>query len=83
MYIRKEALLSSQIEGMQSTLEDLLMYENNEAVGVPIDDVVEMSNYVSALSHGIERIAGGFPLCLKLIREWSKTRFIFSQSMDS
>lgn len=69
MYIRKEAVLSSQIEGTQSTLDDLLMYENNEAVGVPIDDVVEVSNYVSALNHGLERIAGGFPLCLRLIRE--------------
>ena len=69
MYIRKEAILSSQIEGTQSTLDDLLMYENNEAVGVPIDDVVEVSNYVSALNHGLKRIAGGFPLCLRLIRE--------------
>jgi len=69
MYIRKEAVLSSQIEGTQSTLDDLLMYENNEAVGVPMDDVVEVSNYVSALNHGLERIAGGFPLCLRLIRE--------------
>ncbi len=69
MYIRKEAVLSSQIEGTQSTLDDLLMYENNEAVGVPIDDVVEVSNYVSALNHGLKRIAGGFPLCLRLIRE--------------
>lgn len=69
MYIRKEAVLSSQIEGTQSTLDDLLMYENNEAVGVPINDVVEVSNYVSALNHGLQRIAGGFPLCLRLIRE--------------
>lgn len=69
MYIRKEAVLSSQIEGTQSTLDDLLMYENNEAVGVPIDDVVEVSNYVLALNHGLQRIAGGFPLCLRLIRE--------------
>src|SRR5476649_2122527 len=45
MYVRKEAVLSSQIEGTQSTLSDLLMYENEEAVGVPIDDVIEVSNY--------------------------------------
>ena len=69
MYIRKEAVLSSQIEGTQSTLTDLLMYENNEAVGVPIDDVVEVSNYVAAMNHGLNRITGGFPLCLRLIRE--------------
>jgi Fic family protein len=69
MYIRKEAVLSSQIEGTQSTLDDLLMYENNEAVVVPIDDVMEVSNYVSAMNHGFQRIEGGFPLCLRLIRE--------------
>ncbi len=69
MNIRKEAVLSSQIEGTQSTLTDLLMYENNEAIGVQIDDVVEVSNYVAAMNHGLKRIAGGFPLCLRLIRE--------------
>lgn len=69
MYIRKEAVLSSQIEGTQSTLSDLLMYENNEAVGVPIDDVVEVSNYVAAMNHGLKRLSEGFPLCLRLIRE--------------
>jgi Fic family protein len=63
MNIRKEAVLSSQIEGTQSTLTDLLMYENNEAIGVQIDDVVEVSNYVAAMNHGLRRIAGGFPLC--------------------
>jgi len=69
MYIRKEAVLSSQIEGTQSTLSDLLMYENNEAVGVPIDDVTEVSNYVAAMDHGLKRLLEGFPLCLRLIRE--------------
>lgn len=69
MYIRKEAVLSSQIEGTQSTLTDLLMYENKEAVGVPIDDVVEVSNYVAAMQHGLKRLSEGFPLCLRLIRE--------------
>jgi Fic family protein len=73
MYIRKEAVLSSQIEGTQSTLSDLLMYENNEAVGVPIDDVVEVSNYVAAMNHGIKRLSEGFPLCLRLIREMHET----------
>ena len=56
MYVRKEAVLSSQIEGTQSTLSDLLMYENQEAVGVPIDDVVEVSNYVAAMEHGLKRM---------------------------
>lgn len=69
MYVRKEAVLSSQIEGTQSTLSDLLMYESKEAVGVPIDDVIEVSNYVAAMQHGLDRLSGGFPLCLRLIRE--------------
>ena len=69
MYIRKEALLSSQIEGTQSSLSDLLLFENEEAPGVPIDDVVEVSNYVAAMKHGLERIWGGFPISLRLMRE--------------
>lgn len=69
MYIRKEAVLSSQIEGTQSSLSDLLLYENNEVPGVPNQDVVEVSNYVAAMEHGLKRIQGGFPLSLRLIRE--------------
>jgi Fic family protein len=69
MYIRKEAVLSSQIEGTQSSLSDLLLYENNEMAGVPNQDVVEVSNYVAAMEHGLKRIRGGFPLSLRLIRE--------------
>jgi Fic family protein len=69
MYIRKEALLSSQIEGTQSSLSDLLLFENEEAPGVPIDDVVEVSNYVAAMNHGLKRIRGGFPISLRLMRE--------------
>lgn len=68
MYIRKEAVLSSQIEGTQSSLSDLLMFENIEAPGVPLDDVTEVSCYVSALNYGIERLKS-FPLSLRLIRE--------------
>lgn len=68
-YIRKEALLSSQIEGTQSSFSDLLLYENQEAPGVPVDDVQEVSNYVAAMEHGLERIREGFPLSLRLIRE--------------
>lgn len=69
MYVRKEALLSSQIEGTQSSLSDLLLYENNEAPTVELDDVTEVSNYVAAVEHGVDRIRGGFPLSLRLIRE--------------
>lgn len=69
MYIRKEAVLSSQIEGTQSSLSDLLLYENNEVAGVLNQDVVEVSNYVAAMEHGLKRTQGGFPLSLRLIRE--------------
>jgi len=68
-YVRKEAVLSSQIEGTQSSLSDLLLFENDEAPGVPLVDVQEVSNYVAALNHGLERLRGGFPLSLRLIRE--------------
>ena len=68
-YVRKEAVLSSQIEGTQSSLSDLLLFENNEAPGVPINDVQEVSNYVAALEHGIRRLGEGFPISLRLIRE--------------
>ncbi len=69
MYVRKEALLSSQIEGTQSSLSDLLLYEDDEAPGAPIDDVEEVSAYVAALNHGLARLAEGFPLSLRLLRE--------------
>ncbi|MBI2505994.1 MAG: Fic family protein [Candidatus Latescibacteria bacterium] len=68
-YVRKEAVLSSQIEGTQSSLSDLLLFELDEAPGVPLDDVVEVSNYVAALDHGLARLRGGFPLSSRLIRE--------------
>ncbi len=69
MYIRKEALLSSQIEGTQSSLSDLLLFETKEAPGVPLDDVQEVSNYVAAMNHGLARIREGFPISLRLMRE--------------
>lgn len=68
-YVRKEAVLSSQIEGTQSSLSDLLLFELDEAPGVRLDDVVEVSNYVAALDHGLNRLRGGFPLSNRLIRE--------------
>ena len=68
-YVRKEAVLSSQIEGTQSSLSDLLLYEMDEVPGVPMDDVQEVSNYVAALNHGIRRLQGDFPLSLRLLRE--------------
>jgi Fic family protein len=69
LYVRKEALLSSQIEGTKSSFSDLLLFENEGVPRVPIDDVEEVSNYVSAIQHGLRRIKGGFPVSLRLIRE--------------
>lgn len=68
-YVRKEAVLSSQIEGTRSSLSDLLLFELEEAPGVPLDDVVEVSNYVAALEHGLNRLRGKFPLSNRLLRE--------------
>ena len=69
MYIRKEAVLSSMIEGTKSSLSDLLLHELEQQPGVPIDDVEEVSNYVAALNHGIRRLADDFPLSIRLIKE--------------
>lgn len=68
-YVRREAILSSQIEGTQSSLSDLLLFELEEAPGAPLDDVVEASNYVAALDHGMARLGEGFPLSNRLLRE--------------
>jgi len=69
MYVRKEAVLSSMIEGTQSSLSDLLLFELDMEPGVPMGDVREVSNYVAALDHGLARLAEGFPLSLRLIKE--------------
>ena len=69
MYVRKEAVLSSMIEGTQSTLSDLLLFELDMEPGVPLNDVREVSNYVAALDLGLKRLAEGFPLSLRLIKE--------------
>ncbi len=68
MYVRKEAVLSSQIEGTQSTLSDLLRFEAEAQAGQPIDDIREVSNYVDAMMYGLERLRD-LPLSLRLIRE--------------
>lgn len=71
-FVRKEAVLSSMIEGTQSSLADLMLFELDEQPGVPLDDVREVSRYVAALEHGLKRLRGGFPLSLRLIREVHK-----------
>jgi len=68
MYVRKEAVLSSQIEGTQSTLTDLLRFELEAQMGRPIDDIREISNYVDAMMYGLERLHD-LPLSLRLIRD--------------
>lgn len=68
-YVRKEAVLSSQIEGTQSSLSDLLLFELDGAPGVPMEDVTEVSNYVAAMEHGLARLREGFPLSNRLLRE--------------
>jgi Fic family protein len=69
MYVRKEAVLSSMIEGTQSSLSDLLLFELEQQPGVPLDDVQEVSNYVMALNYGLKRLEEGFPISLRLIKE--------------
>jgi Fic family protein len=67
MYVRKEALLSSQIEGTEASLEDLFQFESGEQPK-NINDVSEVVNYIKALNYGIERL-GNFPMSLRLIKE--------------
>lgn len=73
MYVRKEAVLSSAIEGTQSTLTDLLRFEADGVPGTPVDEVREVSRYVAALQYGVKQIRSGkLPLSLRLIREIHK-----------
>src|SRR6202034_2008165 len=65
IYSRKEAVLSSQIEGTQSTLSELLLFEADESYPERQEDVREVSNYLAAMRHGLERMKGGFPLSLR------------------
>ena len=77
MYVRKEAVLSSQIEGTQSSLSDLLLFETTKAPGSPAgEDVTAVSRYVSAMKYGLDRL-DELPLSLRLIRE------IHAELMDS
>ncbi len=67
-YVKKEAVLSSQIEGTRSSLSDLYRYAHGGNVDEG-SDVVEVSNYVEAMEHGLSRLRGGFPVSNRLIRE--------------
>lgn len=68
-YVRKEALVSSQIEGTQSSFSDLLLFESKETPAVPLGDVQEVSNYVAAMNHGLKRLHANFPMSLRLLKE--------------
>jgi Fic family protein len=69
MYVRKEALLSSQIEGTQSSFSDLMLFEHNQKSEVSLEDVEEVSNYVKAITYGLARLKDNFPLSLRLLKE--------------
>lgn len=69
MYVHKEALLSSQIEGMQSSFSDLMLFEHQQKTEVSLEDVEEVSNYVKAINFGLKRLKEDFPLSLRLLRE--------------
>ena len=71
-FVRKEAVLSSMIEGTQSSLADLMLFELDEQPGVPTEDARAVSRYVAALEHGISRLRAGFPLSLRLMRDVHK-----------
>jgi len=81
-YVRKEAVLSSQIEGTQSSLSDLLLFEMDEAPGVPVNDVVEVSCYAAALEHGLRRLAEGFPMSNRLLREIHRVLLAKGRGVD-
>jgi len=69
MYVRKEALLSSQIEGTQSSFSDLILFEQNQKPSVSLHDVEEVSNYVKAINYGVKQLKNNFPLSLRLLRD--------------
>lgn len=83
-YVRKEAVLSSQIEGTQSSFSDLLLHEENLVPGVPLDDVQDVSNYVAAMNHGLKRLReDNFPLSLRLIREMHEVLLAKGRGSDT
>lgn len=67
-FVRREAVLSSKIEGTQTTLGELLAAEAGAAVARSQEDLREVGNYVAALEHGVARLKD-LPLCVRIIRE--------------
>ncbi len=81
-YVRKEALLSSQIEGTQSSLTDLLLFETKQAPGVPLDDVREVSDFVAALESGQRAVRQGEPVSTALLRRLHRTLLRSTRGRD-
>ena len=77
VHVRREAVLSSRIEGTQSSLSDLLLFEAQEAPGVPVDDAAEVSNHVAALARGLALLEEGLPLSNRLL--WACHRVLLSR----
>jgi Fic family protein len=80
--VRREAVLSSQIEGTQSSLSDLLLFEMDGVPGTPLADVLEVSGYVAALEHGMMRLQEGFPLSNRLLREMHSVLMLRGRGSD-
>jgi Fic family protein len=72
MYVKKEALLSSQIEGTQASLEGVLEFEADMPLKEDINQVTEVINYIRAMNHGMERLKT-LPMSLRLIKEIHRT----------
>jgi Fic family protein len=69
-FVRREAVLSSRIEGTVTRLDELLRFEAQpEETGAVAEDVTEVLNYVRAMEYGLQRPGEGMPVCLRLIRE--------------
>src|SRR5476649_2575220 len=81
MFMRKEAVLSCQLDGTVSTLTDLLLFEAGEAPASPISDVVQVFSYVAAMEHGLARVREGHPVDDRLIREIQG--ILFAQEKDA
>ena len=82
-FVRKEAVLSSQIEGTHSSLADLLLFEIDEQPGVPMDDAREVSRCVAALEYGLKELHGGLPLCMRLLTGMHKVLLTQSYGLQA
>ena len=68
-HLRLEAVLSSRIEGTKTDVGQLLLFEVGQASTRDVDDAAEVNNYIVAMEHGLDRVRGGFPVSVRLLRE--------------